>query len=50
MKSTLGGMFNLNDDATVWRSIKQSCIAASTMNEYVAALEAAKEVVWLKNS
>ena len=33
----------------VWRSIKQSCIADSTMEaEYVAACEAAKEAVWLR--
>ena len=32
-----------------WRSVKQSCIADSTMvAEYVAACEAAKEAVWLK--
>ena len=32
-----------------WQSIKQSCIADSTMEaEYVAACEAAKEAVWLK--
>ena len=31
------------------RSVKQSCIADSTMEaEYVAACEAAKEAVWLK--
>ena len=33
----------------MWRSIKQSCIADSTMEaEYVAACEAAKEAVWLR--
>ncbi|TYK02155.1 gag/pol protein [Cucumis melo var. makuwa] len=33
----------------VWRSIKQGCIADSTMEaEYVAACEAAKEAVWLR--
>ncbi|KAK0598554.1 hypothetical protein LWI29_035807 [Acer saccharum] len=33
----------------IWRSIKQSCIADSTMEaEYVAACEAAKEAVWLR--
>ena len=32
------------------RSVKQSSIADSTMEaEYIAAYEAAKEVVWLKN-
>ncbi|KAA0053196.1 gag/pol protein [Cucumis melo var. makuwa] len=48
-KSTSGSVFTLNGGAVVWRSIKQSCIADSTMEaEYVAACEAAKEAVWLK--
>ena len=35
--------------AISWRSVKQSCIADSTMEaEYVAACEAAKEAIWLK--
>ena len=35
--------------AITWRSVKQSCIADSTMEaEYVAACEVAKEAVWLK--
>ena len=35
--------------AITWRSVKQSCIADSTMEaEYVAACEAAKEAIWLK--
>ena len=33
----------------IWRSIKQSSIADSTMEaEYIAACEAAKESVWLR--
>ncbi|TYK29682.1 gag/pol protein [Cucumis melo var. makuwa] len=45
-KSTSGSVFTLNGGAVVWRSIKQSCIADSTMEaEYVAACEAAKEAV-----
>ncbi|KAA0043130.1 gag/pol protein [Cucumis melo var. makuwa] len=45
-KSTSGSIFTLNGGAVVWRSIKQSCIADSTMEvEYVAACEAAKEAV-----
>ena len=33
----------------VWKSIKQSCIADSTMEaKYVAAYETAKKVVWLR--
>ncbi|TYK18526.1 gag/pol protein [Cucumis melo var. makuwa] len=48
-KSTLGLVFTLNGGAVVRRSIKQSCIADSTMEaEYVAACEATKEAVWLK--
>ena len=35
-------------EAISWRSVKQNCIVHSTMEaEYVAASEAAKEVVWL---
>ncbi|KAA0062190.1 gag/pol protein [Cucumis melo var. makuwa] len=49
IKSTSISVFTLNEGAVVWRSIKQSCIADSTMEaEYVAACEVAKEVVWLK--
>ncbi|TYK04838.1 gag/pol protein [Cucumis melo var. makuwa] len=48
-KSTSISVFTLNGGAVVWRSIKQSCTADSTMEaEYVAACEVAKEVVWLK--
>ncbi|KAA0040367.1 gag/pol protein [Cucumis melo var. makuwa] len=48
-KSTSGSVFTLNRGAVVWHSIKQGCIADSTMEaEYIAACEAAKEVVWLR--
>ncbi|KAA0048455.1 gag/pol protein [Cucumis melo var. makuwa] len=48
-KSTSGSVFTLNGGALVWRNIKQSCIADSTMEtEYVAACEAANEAVWLR--
>ncbi|KAA0040791.1 gag/pol protein [Cucumis melo var. makuwa] len=48
-KSTSGSAFTLNGRAVICRSIKQSCIADSTMEaEYVTACEAAKEAVWLK--
>ena len=48
-KSTSGCVFTLGGGAITWKSVKQSCIADSTMEaEYVAACEAAKEVVWLK--
>ena len=49
-KSTSGSVFTLGGGAVVWRSIKQSSIADSTMEaEYIAVSEAAKEAVWLKN-
>ncbi|MCQ7012854.1 hypothetical protein M9Y11_18445, partial [Clostridioides difficile] len=49
-KSTSGYVFTLGGGAIVWRSVKQKCVADSTMEaEYVAASEAAKEAVWLKN-
>ena len=48
-KSTSGCVFTLGDGAISWRSVKQFCIADSTMQaEYVAACEAAKEAIWLK--
>ena len=48
-KSTSGCVFTLGGGAISWWSIKQSCIADSTMEaEYVAACEAAKEAVWRK--
>ncbi|KAL0559431.1 hypothetical protein IC582_004041 [Cucumis melo] len=48
-KSISGSVFTLNGGAVVWRSIKQSCIANSTMEaEYVATCEATKEAIWLK--
>ena len=48
-KSTSGSVFTLGGGAIVWRSIKQNCIADSTMEaEYVAASEVAKEAVWLR--
>ena len=48
-KSTSGYVFTLNGGAICWRSVKQTCVADSTTEaEYVAASEAAKEVVWLK--
>ena len=48
-KSTSGYVFTLGSGAISWRSVKQSCIADSTTEaEYMAASEAAKEVVWLR--
>ena len=49
-KSTSGSVFTLGGGAIVWRSVKQSYTADTTMEtEYVAAYEAAKEAVWLRN-
>ena len=43
-------MFTLGGGAISWRSVKQSSIVDSIMEaEYIAASEAAKEAVWLKN-
>ncbi|KAA0046971.1 gag/pol protein [Cucumis melo var. makuwa] len=50
-KSTSGSVFTLKGGVVVWRSVKQGCIDDSTIEaEYVTACEAAKEVVWLRNS
>ena len=49
-KPTSRSVFTLGSGVVVWRRIKQSSIADSTMEaEYIVALEVAKEVVWLKN-
>ena len=48
-KSTSGYVFTLGGGAIAW-SVKQKCVSDSTMEvEYVAASEAAKEAVWLRN-
>ncbi|KAM6562912.1 hypothetical protein CsatB_022910 [Cannabis sativa] len=48
-KSTSGMVFTLGGGAVVWRSAKQTSISDSTMEaEYIAAAEAAKELVWLR--
>ena len=48
-KSTSGCVFTLGGGAISWRSVKQSCVADSTMEaKYVIACEAAKEAIWLK--
>ena len=49
-KSTSGYVFTLGGGVISWRSVKQSSIADSTMEaKYIAALEATKEAIWLKN-
>jgi hypothetical protein len=41
-------VFTLSGEVILWRYIKQSCIADSTMEaEYVAASDASKQAVWL---
>lgn len=48
-KSTFGYVFVLGGRAISWKSIKQERTADSTsVAEYVAACEAAKEAVWFK--
>ena len=48
-KSQNGYMFLLNGGAVSWCSSKQSVVVGSTCEaEYIAALEAAKEGVWMK--
>ena len=48
-KSTSEFVFTLNGGEIIWRSIKQGCIADSTMEaEYAAACKVAKESVWLR--
>ena len=49
-RSQSGFVFVLNGGAVSWKSSKQETIADSTTeSEYIAASEAAKEVVWIKN-
>src|SRR4051812_2552765 len=48
-KSQSGYVFLMNGAVVSWRSSKQPVVAASSMEaEYVAALEAAQEAVWMK--
>ncbi|KAL0278074.1 UNVERIFIED_CONTAM: Retrovirus-related Pol polyprotein from transposon TNT 1-94, partial [Sesamum radiatum] len=49
-KSQSGFVFKLNGVVVAWKSSKQDTTADSTMEaEYMAASEAAKEAVWMKN-
>ncbi|KAJ9546872.1 hypothetical protein OSB04_019415 [Centaurea solstitialis] len=49
-RSQSGYVFTLNGGAISWKSSKQDTIADSTIEaEYIAASDAAKEAVWLRN-
>ena len=49
LKSQSGYVFMMNGGAVCWKSSKQTVIADSTTEaEYMAASEAAKEAVWIK--
>jgi hypothetical protein len=49
-KSQSSFVFCLNGGAVSWESSKQNTVADSTIEaEYIAASEAAKEVVWIRN-
>ncbi|KAL0439596.1 UNVERIFIED_CONTAM: Retrovirus-related Pol polyprotein from transposon TNT 1-94 [Sesamum latifolium] len=49
-KSQSGSVFKLNGGVVAWKSSKQATTPESTTEvEYIAASEAAKEVVWMKN-
>lgn len=46
IKSTSKNVFTLGVGVVIWRNIKQTCVANSTMEaKYVVASEATKEVV-----
>ena len=48
--SQSGFVFCLNGGSVSWKSSKQEIVADSTMEaEYIAACEAAKEAVWIRN-
>ncbi|KAL0405774.1 UNVERIFIED_CONTAM: Secreted RxLR effector protein [Sesamum latifolium] len=50
VKFQSGFVFKLNGGVVAWKSSKQDTTTDSTMEaEYIAALEAAKEAVWMKN-
>jgi hypothetical protein len=48
-KSTLGYLITYSDVAVSWQSKLQKCVALSTTNaEYIAIIEATKELLWMK--
>ncbi|GKB12422.1 retrotransposon protein, putative, ty1-copia subclass [Tanacetum coccineum] len=49
-RSQSGWVFLLNGGAVTWKSSKQDTVADSTCeSEYIAACEASKEAIWMKN-
>jgi hypothetical protein len=49
-RSQSGYVFVMNGGAVSWKSSKQDTVAASTTEaKYIAAFEAAKEAVWIRN-
>ncbi|KAL0349924.1 UNVERIFIED_CONTAM: Retrovirus-related Pol polyprotein from transposon TNT 1-94 [Sesamum radiatum] len=48
-KSQSGFVFKMNGGVVAWKSSKQTTADSTTEAEYIAALEAAKEAVWMKN-
>ncbi|GKB35005.1 retrotransposon protein, putative, ty1-copia subclass [Tanacetum coccineum] len=49
-RSQLGWVFLLNGGVVTWKSLKQDTVADFTCeSEYIAACEASKEAMWMKN-
>ena len=49
-KSTSGYLFTFVGEAISWQSKLQKCVALSlTEVEYIAAIEAGKEILWMKS-
>ena len=46
---TAGYIFTLGDTAVSWKSKLQHVAFSSTEAEYIAILEATKEMIWLQN-
>lgn len=49
MRNTLGYAFSFGSGMFSWASVKQSCVALSTVEiEYISALEATTQAIWLR--